>query len=223
VSHLHTYVYVHVLAQSCTHALLLMRAFTRAIRFDLGFTGGPYRFDRQHYELRSQTMGNATMIRTLKEAGLRLFMPRRTVNLTGNLLPVNEYVRAMASTKLWFTSTEHPASGPSPLGDTVTTRYYEIMMSGRSLTLCDRSMQSYEPLGIIDGVHAAMFNTTQEFYEKVMYYTRPEHEGERRRMVASARELALARHTWAHRAVAFEDMLREALISSGPRRRFRGS
>ena len=89
------------------------------------------------------------------------------------------------------------------------------MMSGRSLTLCDRSPQSYEHLGIVEGVHAAMFNSTAEFYGQVMYYTRPENERERMRMVASARQLALARHTWGHRARTFEEMLRGALTRAG--------
>ena len=65
------------------------------------------------------------------------------------------------------------------------------------------------PLGIVEGVHAAMFDSSDEFEDKVHYYLR--HEGERLAIVKAARELALSHHLWSHRATEVVGHIREAL------------
>ena len=176
---------------------------------DLGFSGGYARNDAKHYALRRDTIGNRSMQARLVESGVRLFLPK-----PGHFLPVSEYVSEIARTKLWLSTTEHPASGPQPEGDTVTTRYYEVLMSGRSLLLCDRSPQSYSSLGIREGVHAAMFNSSEEFYRQVVHYSRAENEPERLAMVAAARQLALEKHSWTVRATQLVQNLESALAQS---------
>ena len=84
-------------------------------------------------------------------------------------------------------------------------RFYEIMLSGRALLLCNRHERAYAPLGLVEGVHAAMFNTTAEFEATLLYYLTHEHE--RRKVVDAAREFALARHTWRARAQEFMQQL----------------
>ena len=99
------------------------------------------------------------------------------------------------------------------MGDHVSTRFFEVLISGRALLLCDRNLAAYSPLGIVEGTHAAMFNTTAEFSERVLYYSKPEHEAERRAMVAAARALALQRHTWDRVGETFVAKAREGLAA----------
>ena len=54
------------------------------------------------------------------------------------------------------------------------------------LLLCNRNPTAYAPLGLVEGTHAAMYNTSEEFEEKLVYYTRAEHDHERRAIVAAA-------------------------------------
>ena len=53
----------------------------------------------------------------------------------------------------------------------MSTRVFEVMASGRAMLLCDRNPTAYAPLEVVEGEHAAMFNTTDEFAKKVLYYT----------------------------------------------------
>ena len=85
-------------------------------------------------------------------------------------------------------------------------RFFEGMLSGRALLLCNRLVSAFAPLGIVEGVHAAMFNSTAEFQATLLYYLHPDHELERLEIVRSARRLALARHTWRRRV---DDFLKE--------------
>lgn len=77
------------------------------------------------------------------------------------------------------------------------------------MLLCDRNERAYAPIGIEEGVHAAMFNSSDEFVAKVRYYLEREHE--RRRIIANARRLVLARHQWRQRGEQLVQMVREAL------------
>ncbi len=140
----------------------------------------------------------------LREAGLRLFDP--------GWLVTEAYIRAMALTRVWLATTE--------VGLHVGTRFFEVMISGRALLLCDRNPTAYEPLGIIEGVHAAMFNTTAEFQRKVLHYARRANDGERMRMVRAARELMIERHLWDRRASEFAGLVRDALAARARTRRF---
>lgn len=83
------------------------------------------------------------------------------------------------------------------------------MISGRAMLLCNRAPLAYGPLGLVEGVHAAMFNTTEEFGRVLLYYLR--HEEVRKRIVENARQLVLSRHLWSHRAVELVSLMREAL------------
>ena len=79
------------------------------------------------------------------------------------------------------------------------------------MLLCDRNVHAFGPLGVVEGVHAAMFNSTKEFEQKALYYTQPEHEAERSSIVAAARALALDRHMWNQRAVQFVSAIHTAV------------
>ena len=171
---------------------------TLAYTADLGFTGGWQRYD-DRYLWRHALLGNKTMRAGLEQRGVRLFTPN-------GLMPTDTYVRVIAQSKLWFATTE--------LGAHASTRFYEVLASGRSLLLCNRDLAAYDPLGLKDGVHAAMFNTTEEFESKLAYYLA--HEEKRMAVVRAAREFVVTKHTWAHRASGFAAAARSAL--AGPSR-----
>ena len=79
------------------------------------------------------------------------------------------------------------------------------------MLLCDRNQEAYDPLGLVDGVHAIMFNSTEEFDARLRYYIRPEAEEERTAIVRAGRELVLSRHLWPHRVARLDALMRDAL------------
>ena len=157
-------------------------------KFDFGFTGGWQRFDGR-YALRSKLFASGGVVDRLRnETGMRFFLPERHKGF----LPLPEYVRALSSTKVWLATTER---------DTLGSRFVEVLASGRAMLFCNRHPVAYAPLGIVEGRHAALFNTTREFEAVLRYYLR--HETERLSIVRAARRLALRRHTWRGRAREF--------------------
>ena len=82
-------------------------------------------------------------------------------------------------------------------------------MSGRALLLCNRAPYAYAALGLVEGVHAAMFNTSEEALDVLLWYLR--HEDERLRLVANARRFVREHHLWSHRATELDELVREAV------------
>ena len=148
---------------------------------------------------------NSSVQWTLRRLGVRFARPY--------FLPTDSYIRTVATTRLWLATTER--------GDHASTRFFEVLISGRAMLLCDRSHAALAPLGIVEGQHAAMFNTTDEFIAVVIYYL--EHEDERERIVRNARDLALRRHLWDHRASLLVRSIRSALRQYHRRDRATGS
>jgi spore maturation protein CgeB len=66
----------------------------------------------------------------------------------------------------------------------------------------------------VPGKHILVARSSQEVLSYIREFPNPE----RRRLANRARELVLARHTAAHRAVALEGYVEEALGRSTPRR-----
>ena len=147
---------------------------------DFGFSGGWERFDSRRYPFRALIFRGNTTAR-LRARGLRLKTP--------GWLQTQGYINTLARTRVWFATTE--------IGDHIGTRFFEVLISGRAMLLCDRNPTAYAPLGIVEGEHAAMFNSTQEFEEKLTYYLA--HEDVRQRIVVAARRLILSQHLWSHR------------------------
>ena len=165
--------------------------------YDVGFSGNPGRFDGR-YALRAETMGNGRLLARLRAYGARIY--------EGGMTSSEQYIRTLASTRLWMSTTE--------AGDHVVTRTYEVLASGRALLLCDRNPRAHGRLGIVEGVHAAMFNSSAEFEGAVRWYM--EHEEERVRMVKAARALA-ASQTWKDRAREFVGLIRKRLYAERER------
>ena len=165
---------------------------TMSYTYDFGFTGG-WEFKSDRYAFRRELLNRAS-IASMRRDGLRVF-------LSASYLPQESYLRTLASSKLWLSTTERNLH--------VGPRFFEVMISGRALLLCDRNMNALDPLGIIEGVHVAMFNSTAEFRAKLQHYL--DHEEERREMVRAARALVLERHLWRHRGLSTVQAIREAI------------
>ena len=113
------------------------------------------------------------------------------------------YVRTLAATKIWVSTT-----GPDWI---VGTRYFEVLMSGTTLLLCNRppaGVNTYRGL-FEDGVHVVMFDDMADLKSKVRHYLR--NESGRRRIVSAARNLALSAHSWEHRAAFIMEMTQRAI------------
>jgi len=167
------------------------RPSERPYRHDVGFSGGSGRFEGR-YAWRAETMGNQDLLARLRAHGARIY--------EGSQTSAAQYIRTLASARMWLSTSE--------AGDHVVTRAYEVLASGRALLLCDRNPRAHDRLGIVEGVHAAMFNSSAEFSRKVIWYM--EHEEERLRMVEAARALA-ASHTWSNRARELVVLIRKQL------------
>ena len=162
-------------------------------RADLGFSGGAGMLSSRYAFRASVLDSNSSVQHELRRLGVRFERPY--------FLPTDAYIRALATTRVWFATTER--------GEHASTRFFEVMISGRALLLCDRNPVALEPLGIVEGENAAMFNSTTELISTLMYYL--QHEHERERLVRNARALALRRHLWGHRAGLLVRSARTAL------------
>ena len=177
-----------------------------AYAYDLGFSGG-YQMYARRYPLR------ATLLAPRKRRNGTVYTPsvRETLVSEGYRVGVwgwmatADYIRKLGTSKVWLATTES--------GDHVGTRFYEVMMSGRALLLCNRAPQAYEAIGLVEGVHAAMFNTSEEALRVLRYYLH--HEDERLRIVANARRFVRSHHLWRHRATELVELIHDALDGAG--------
>lgn len=121
------------------------------------------------------------------------------------------YAAQIASARIWLSTV-----GPS---DIVGTRYFEVLLSGTTLLMCNRASNKDLYAGLWeDGVHVVTFGSVQELKQKVSYFL--QHEDERRQIVRAAHALANSVHTWDARARFIthiaEHAIRESAIRSTP-------
>merc|ERR1719331_1575166 len=100
-------------------------------------------------------------------------------------------------------------------------RHWEVMATGRTLLLCDRAtdLRTYGS-DILEDEHAVMFETEEEFLQKVTRYAR--NESARMAIVQRAYRWALAKHDWKHRGATMHSVIRQhcaAAMSSEPKLR----
>ena len=170
--------------------------------YDVGFTGAS---GSDKYPLRRALLDE---LHTMKD--VRVFtgewvqtLLNRQNNHSWKALDHNSYALQMAQTKIWISTT-----GPE---DIVGTRYFETLMSGTTLLLCNRPKNSswaYDGL-FKDGEHVVVFEGVADMAAKVMHYLGD--EPERQRLVRNAHALAQRLHTWDARA-RFVTMVAEEAI-----------
>ena len=172
--------------------------------WDVGFTGSL----TQKYAFRQ------TVLNTLRGMhGIRTYLKSwskvsQLQDDRWNLLNRLNYVRTLASTRIWISTT-----GPDWI---VGTRYFEVLMSGTTLLLCNRppaNVTAYDGL-FEDGVHVVMFDDMADLERKVRYYLR--NESARRCVVSTAHNLALSTHSWDHRAAFISAMAQRAVEAHPP-------
>lgn len=112
-------------------------------------------------------------------------------------LPTDDYLRALAETRMVLTTPGFPSTPDRPWFDIVGTRAYEVLATGSTLLLCQRS-DAYAQLGIIENKTAVMFSTESEALLVAQRFARDYKAS--MRVVRNARRLALRQHTWAARA-----------------------
>ena len=98
-----------------------------------------------------------------------------------------DYAKRLNTSKIWLSTT-----GPA---DLVGTRYYEIMLTGTTLLLCNK----FDYLGILKcGFNCVMFDSLECLKEKLNYYLN--NEDKRLEIVKNAQNDAINNHTWDNRA-----------------------
>lgn len=165
-------------------------------KYDFGFTG----------RVRAQQTQNwRTLIlqdkENLKNLGVRIFTQG---GHNFHPIPLEKYKKAMKHTKIWLSTT-------GPL-DLVGTRFFEVLMSGTTMLICNRLPLVYEGL-FRENKHAVMFSTLEELRRKVEYYMK--NEQERRAIVSAAHRLALRNHTYNVRADQLGQILQDVLHLRG--------
>eukprot|EP00908_Phaeocystis_cordata_P017075 Transcript_2841.p1 GENE.Transcript_2841~~Transcript_2841.p1 ORF type:complete len:483 (+),score=23.40 Transcript_2841:84-1532(+) len=156
--------------------------------WDVGFTGS----SSKKYAFRQRVLATLRKMR-----GIRPFLKSWSQVTAShddqwNRLSRLGYVKQVASTKIWVSTT-----GPDWI---VGTRYFEVLMSGTTLLLCNRppaNVTTYSGL-FEDGVHVVMFDGMADLQSKVRQYL--DDEPARRRIVGAAHKLALSTHRWEDRA-----------------------
>lgn len=177
---------------------------------DIGHSGNPLYYNNG--TLSNTTKGNSW--RMMFDNMARNPIVRRAdgvmVSLKVAMVPISKsiagYVRNIAESKMWFSTTSQ--------GSLLPQRTFEVLASGRALLIMNRPDDPRITDGIIvEGEHCAMFNTTEEFIEKVIYYST--HEEERMRIVSNAHRLALAEHQWSNRGNAIRQLIENGTCFSG--------
>eukprot|EP00322_Chrysochromulina_rotalis_P013951 CAMPEP_0115835372 /NCGR_PEP_ID=MMETSP0287-20121206/4160_1 /TAXON_ID=412157 /ORGANISM="Chrysochromulina rotalis, Strain UIO044" /LENGTH=422 /DNA_ID=CAMNT_0003288827 /DNA_START=62 /DNA_END=1330 /DNA_ORIENTATION=- len=175
--------------------------------FDVGFTG-IVRMEQTN-DWRSKISTRLGELRRTK--GLRIFLNVGNYSVDHGFsnsyreLSKAEYVRKMQRTKIWISTT-----GPS---DIVGTRFFEVLATGSTLLLCNQMPTGIYKDIVSDGVQAVMFNSLDEFSDRILHYL--EHEDERLQVVSRAKEHICAQHTYKNRI----DELQQHLVHSVLRRR----
>lgn len=113
---------------------------------------------------------------------------------------LTSYAKRINSTKIWLST-----SGPANI---IGPRYYEVMASGTTLLICNRMKEEYNDL-FEEDTHCVMFDSLEEFEEKITYYL--SHDIEREKIIKRAHEHVLGNHTWAHRGQKITNILNKAL------------
>lgn len=129
---------------------------------------------------------------------LRFLIPEKHLNST-------EYVAALGSARMVLSTPGFPSTPSKPWFDLVGTRYFEVLATGASLLLCQRSPY-YEELGIVENETAVMFDTVDEALSVATYFKHNPVEASR--IILNGYRLARQRHLWRHRAEYVSDLLR---------------
>lgn len=171
--------------------------------FDVGFSGTN---DPTKYPLRAK-MVDALESRA-RRVGWNTFIGSWSRTNQGNWskLSRQDYVRRIAQTKIWLSTT-----GPDGIAG---TRFFEVLASGTTMLLCNRHDADGNGVWIYSGLfqpgrHVQTFNSTAELADKVAYYLA--HEEERMRIVRAARALAKRLHSWDARARFISAVARRAM------------
>jgi glycosyltransferase involved in cell wall biosynthesis len=119
--------------------------------------------------------------------------------------PSNNNINNNSNTKIKFNNLQYSkninwskivitTTGPA---DLVGTRYFEIMASNKALIICNRMPKEVYDDIVIDGFNCVMFDNENDFIEKVKYYL--DNEDERMKIVNTAYNYFLEKHTWDHK------------------------
>ena len=107
-------------------------------------------------------------------------------NFQGESLSPIDYANLLSASKI-FLSTTSPA-------DLISTRYFEAMATNRTLIITNRMPKHVFENYLIEDFNCIMFETLDEFYEKVLYYL--SHEEERLKIVNTAFTYFSENLTW---------------------------
>jgi len=118
----------------------------------------------------------------------KIFINSQKIGKTG-LFSNKDYGKQINHSKIILTTT-----GPA---DLVGTRYFETMASNKAMILCNRMPKNVYDDIIIDKFNCVMFDDENDFIEKFKYYI--EHEDERIKIVNTAYQYFLDKHTWDHK------------------------
>ena len=112
-----------------------------------------------------------------------------------------KYSQIISDNLIAISTCQHDDKQHAPDGSFIGmtfTKWFEIPMCG-TLHIGQRSADCHE-LGFEDHVNAVMFDSVDEFIEKLKYFM--DHPQEQRRIIANAQELIREEHTYSRRALS---------------------
>ena len=117
---------------------------------------------------------------------VRIWENGKFVNGGGVMLPGIEYAKKISNSKI-FVATTSPA-------DLISTRYFECMATNKALIITNRMNEKVFEKYLIEDFNCVMFDTLEEFYEKVNYYLK--NEDKRMKIVNNAYNYFIENLTW---------------------------
>lgn len=133
--------------------------FPQLYRYDFGFTGIMRKEQTQNW--REEILGD---LKNFRDLGIRIFTH---TGQNFRPLPSRKYRNILQQTKIWLSTT-----GPK---DLVGTRYFEVLMLGTTMLICNRITKVYDGLFEEDR-HVVMLSSLEELRRKVKYYVDNEDE-----------------------------------------------
>lgn len=172
-------------------------------------------FNSRHYDIFFS--GDTNPMKYPMRPGLLAALNRSSqlnLDVPEHFLPADAYRKALANTRMVLSTPGFPSTPDRPWFDIVGTRFYEVLATGSTLLLCQRS-DAYAQLGIIENVTAIMFSTETEALLVAKQFAQDDIAS--MRVVRNARRLVLRQHTWTARAATVIRITMNALVDTADR------
>lgn len=174
----------------------LFKNYNEEYKYDFYFSGIVRKNQTKNY--RYKILKDLSKLKKYKLYINKVIYPNNNKTKNKKFLSQIDYAKMLAKSKICLTTT-----GPA---DLVGTRYFELMATNRCLIMCNKLEDEtiYEKM-LIDNFNCVMFSSTDEFFEKTIYYLN--NENERMKIVNNAYNYFKSSQNWTNRIENIKNIL----------------